>query len=189
MSAVNVRNWKAGFVFVGLVALGLATRFVPYLTPLESWNLNAVTAIALFAGFYFRNPVVAFAAPALTLLLGDTLLKTYDLRMMAVVYAAQLLPVLFGPWLRAKLGVVRVGGSALAASVVFFFASNTAYWWCYMPHSSGNLMKAFVDGVWFYRGTLLGNLGFTAALFGTYALALNAGWLTTEKPQAKAVAV
>jgi hypothetical protein len=188
MAVVNSQFWKDVMVFVALVALGVATRMVPYYTSLESWNLNAVAAIALFGGFYFRNLLVAFAAAALPMIVGDAIIQKYDVRMMAVIYVALLLPVLLGPWLREKLGPVRIGLGSLAAAILFFVVSNGAYWWCYHSHTFAELTKTYTEAVPFFRGTLLGNLAFSALLFGLYALAANRGWIVVAKPQAETAA-
>jgi hypothetical protein len=124
----------------------------------------------------------------LPMIVGDAIIQKYDIRMMAVVYVVLLLPVLLGPWLREKLGPTRIGLGALAAAILFFVASNGAYWWCYTSHTFAELTKTYVDALLFFRGTLLGNLAFSALLFGLYALAANKGWIVAEEPNAEAVA-
>lgn len=186
---MNTQIWKDALVFLALVTLGVVTRLIPYYTPVESWNLNAVAAIAVFSGFYFRNWMVALVAAALPMLVGDAIIQKYDMRMMALIHASQLLPVFLGPWLREKLGLARIGIAALAASIVFFVVSNGAYWWCYKAHTTAELTKAYVDAIPFFRGTLLGNLAFSAVMFGVYAVAVHRGWIADAKPQAEPATV
>jgi hypothetical protein len=185
---VSSANLKNVAIFVGLVALGLSTRFVPYVTTLESWNLNAVAAVALFAGFYFRNPVVALTAAALPMLLGDAVLSPYHSLEMVANYVGLLLPVLVGPVLRRRLNVTSVAAASLGSSAFFFLLSNAAYWWANLPHTWAALLKAYADGLPFYKGTIAGNLIFTLVLFGTYAIALQRGWLEDKEAQAAPVA-
>jgi len=183
---VNSQNGKNVVIFLGLVALGFATRMIPYVTSVQSWNLNAVMAIALFAGFYFRNPIVALAAAALPMLLGDAAIVRYHSLEMVANYLGLLLPVFIGPLLRRRFSATSVGTSTIGASLIFFIVSNTAFWWANKPHTSAELLLAYSAGVPFFRGTLAGNIVFSAMLFGAYAIALHRGWLTKEQPVASA---
>lgn len=185
MSSSNLKNVA---IFVGLVAIGFSTRMVPYVTSFQSWNLNAVAAVALFAGFYFRNPVVALAAAALPMLLGDAALVRYHSLEMVANYVGLLLPVFIGPLLRRRFNAISVGAASIGSSVLFFFISNTAYWWANKAHTTAELLQAYAAAVPFYRGTLAGNLLFSAILFGTYALAWHRGWLAEEETAASSVA-
>jgi hypothetical protein len=186
---VNSQIVKNVIIFLGLIALGFATRMVPYVTSFQSWNLNAVMAIALFAGFYFRSPIVALAAAAFPMLLGDLAIVRYHSLEMVANYVGLLLPVFIGPILRQRLSVTSVGTSTIGASLIFFFVSNTAFWWANKAHTSAELLLAYSAGIPFFRGTLAGNVVFSAMLFGTYAIALQRGWLTEEQQAATATSV
>ena len=186
---MNSRIRKDVIVFFALIILGVSTRMIPYVTSLQTWNLNAVTAIALFAGFYFRNPIIALCVPVLTMLFGDMLIVPYHYGEMTVGYVALLAPVLVGPLLRKRFSVVSVGLSALGASVVFFIISNAAYWWFNMPHTSAGFVQAYLNAMPFFRGTLVGNLAFTGLLFGTYAIAAQRGWLGEQVAAPEAATV
>ena len=182
MAVVNTRILRDVSIFLAMVALGVATRLVPVYTSLDTWNLNAILAIALFAGFYYQNRFVAFAPAAIAMLVGDLIIQRYDLRMMAVVYTALLIPVLLGPWLRKRLNPLNVGVGSLGAAVAFFIVSNGAYWWFYQSHTWSGLAAAYTQAVPFFRGTLAGTLVFSALLFGLYALATSRGWVAVAKP-------
>ena len=199
MAVVNTRNWKDVSVFAALIALGVATRLVPYATSLGSWNFNAVGAIALFAGFYFRNYLVALAATALPMLVGDTVISycefggsqvgRYPFAEMAGNYLFLLAPVFLGPWLRAKFGAISVGAAAIGSAVFFFLGSNFVYWLCNEQHTTSAFVASYIQAAPFFRGTIVGNLLFSAVLFGTYAIAANQGWITEVQPQRKPAAV
>jgi hypothetical protein len=190
---VNSRFRNDALVFVALVGFGAATRLVPYYSSFATWNLNAIGAFALFAGFYFQNRLVACVVPLLATLLADVVIGqfmgNYRWEMMAAVYLAATLPVLLGPWLRQKLGVLRVGVGALGASLAFFLITNCAYWFCFMPHTQADLVQAYVNAVPFFRGTLAGNLIFSAATFGLYSLTMHPGLANASDPQTDAVSV
>jgi hypothetical protein len=49
------------------------------------------------------------------------------------------------------------------------------------------LVKAYVEALPFFRGTLAGNLIFSAATFGLYALTMHPGLAGASEPQADAV--
>jgi hypothetical protein len=71
-----------------------------------------------------------------------------------------------------KISPSRVFGASLGASVFFFVVTNFAVWvegWLY-PATTQGLINCYYNALPFFRNTLLGDLVFSAALFGTYAL-------------------
>lgn len=68
----------------------------------------------------------------------------------------------------------KIIGSSLAASLIFFFVTNFAFLYSTYPHNLSGIMAAYVNGLPFFRGTVLGDLSYTAALFGSYQFALYA---------------
>jgi uncharacterized protein DUF6580 len=70
---------------------------------------------------------------------------------------------------------VRIGVSALGASVGFFIVSNFAVWLAgtMYPMTASGLGTCFVAGLPFYRNQLVSDMLFTAAFFGVgYAVSL-----------------
>ena len=196
---MNSRIWKDVSVFAALVTLGVATRLVPYATSLGSWNFNAIGAIALFAGFYFRNYVVALAAAGLPMLVGDAIIGycnyggtqvgQYPIQELAANYVFLLAPVFLGPWLRTRFHALSIGAAAIGSAVFFFIGSNFVYWLCNEPLTTSALVASFVKAVPFFRGTFIGNLLFAALFFGTYALVSGRAAVTEAKPQTEPAAV
>lgn len=172
-----MRTSKHSIILVAaaLIALGLAGRLLPH-PP----NFAPIAAIALFSGFFFRSRLVAAFFPLLILLLSDFFLGTYDLRIALTVYASLLLPLLLGPWFRQTLEKrsfarlsAQIGGASLLASSLFFLLTNAAVWlWSgmYAPTFDG-LLLSYALALPFFPYTLAGDLFYTTALFGTYALA------------------
>ena len=80
--------------------------------------------------------------------------------------------VVLGSGLRRHLKVQWIMGSALAASVSFFVLSNFAVWAAYdmYPKNFAGLMTSYAMAVPFFRGTLAGDLLFTAVLFAVPAV-------------------
>lgn len=158
-----------------LVALCVAVRLAVrdgLLPP----NFSAVAACAIFAGFLFRrNLWAAMGVPLAAMIASDVLIGAYEWRIMMVVYAALLAPVVLGRWIGAsKPGLRRaalVPLSSLGASVLFFVATNMAEWMfgvLYPPTGAG-LAQCFISALPFFRYTLLGDLVFATGLFSLWA--------------------
>jgi hypothetical protein len=96
--------------------------------------------------------------------------------MVAVVYAATACPVLLGCFgLLGRGRQVRwpaVFGGSLTSSLLFFFATNAAHWWLtnQYPHSAAGLAECLAAGLPFYRWMPVGDLVWTAIVFGGLSL-------------------
>jgi len=90
------------------------------------------------------------------------------------VYASFLVTAFLGRRIRTRRTMARVLGSALASSVVFFIVTNFGVWLTsgmYALDSTG-LGTCYVAALPFFRNSLLGDLGFTSALFALENFAL-----------------
>ncbi len=169
-----------------LLSLGLALALITlsFLVRGAAWegllppNFSAVAAAALFAGFLFRrNLLAALAVPLAAMVLSDLMIGGYDWRQMIVVYAALAAPALLGRRIAAPISnaarAAMVPLSSLAASMLFFLASNAAVWaWSGMyDHSPAGFLDCFVSALPFFRYTILGDLAFSLSLFALYAAA------------------
>lgn len=132
-------------------------------------NVSPVAAMALFGGAYFSDKRVAFLVPFLALLLSDLLLGLHDT--MIYVYGGFALTVIIGFWIRKNLNISRIALAAVGASVLFFIVTNFGAWVTsgLYPMTTDGLMQAYVAAIPFFQNSLLGNLVFTALLFGGYA--------------------
>ena len=159
-------------VFLGLIALAIASRLVMFMP-----NLHAVTAAALFAGFYFRSRLLAACVPIVAMSVSNWMIGGYAWEVMLAVYAAMLVPVACRGLLRAKLSPLRVVGSAVASTLVFYFATNAAVWYVgvWYPRTADGLLACYVAALPFLANALMGDLAFSAILFGAYAANKNLG--------------
>lgn len=68
----------------------------------------------------------------------------------------------------------KILASSLGASIIFFLATNFAllYPEPQYSHNWSGIMLSYYNGLPFFRGTLLGDLGYTVGLFGAYQLTL-----------------
>lgn len=160
---INARNI---FVLV-LIVLAASLRISGVLP----YNFTPIAAIALFGGAMFSNRTLAFMAPLSIMFLSDLFIGFHS--SLFAVYAAFIAIVFIGQVIRTNPTMLRAFGGALASSILFFLVTNASAWWVlpeYTKDFSG-LLNSYAAGVPFFRGTLTGDLLFTAVLFGSYKLA------------------
>jgi hypothetical protein len=150
---------------VMIIAAAAATRLIPH-PP----NLTSVTALALFGGAYFSNRSLAFVVPLMALLLSDFILGLYP--HMEVQYLSFALIVCIGFRLQPRRTAPRIAGAALLSALVFFVVTNLGVWafGSLYPKTLSGLIACYVAAIPFFRGTLLGDLIYTAILFGGFRL-------------------
>jgi hypothetical protein len=147
----------------GLVGLDVIARLLPHVP-----NFTPVAASALFAGATLRSPALAFAIPLAAMALADGVLGFNDWRVMVVVYAAIMMPVMLGVFAKRSATLLLALPFAVTSSVIFFVATNWAVWMfsdIYTRDASG-LLKCYIAAIPFFQNTLLGDLVWTAILFG-----------------------
>jgi hypothetical protein len=151
---------------LGAIVAAAALRLVPH-PP----NFTPIGAMALFSGAYLgRRGAIALAAPLGALFLSDLVLGFY--RGMPTVYFSVALIVLIG-WLALKrVSLFRVGGAALASSVLFFLLTNFGMWLSsgFYPLTLAGLEECYVAAIPCVQNTVAGDLFYSAVLFGGFAL-------------------
>lgn len=133
-------------------------------------NVSPIAAMALFAGAHFSDKKLAFVVPFAALLLSDFILGFHNT--MLFVYAAFAATVAIGMLLKNSLKALPIFISAISASLLFFLVTNFGVWLLtntYAPTASG-LLQSYIAGIPFYQYSLIGDLLFTAVLFGGFAL-------------------
>lgn len=153
-----------------LIALGVIARLLPHPA-----NVAPITALALFGGSYLPKRL-ALVVPLAALIVGDAFIGFYGWTMLAV-YGSFLLVGLIGLWLRTHRTVSTIIGASLVSSLLFFLITNAAVWLDpiagYPPGLPG-LLASYTAGLPFFRPTLLGDLLYTSAFFGSYELVRSA---------------
>ncbi len=152
-----------GLVF-GLIVLGVLSRLVPH-----PWNATPVTAIALFAGAQLSCRW-AVLLPLAIVALSDVLLGWHNT--VPYTWGSFLLIAWLGRWVGQRPTAGRIASGSLTASVLFFLVTNVGVW------AAGDLYARTLAGLWqcflaavpFFRGTLAGDLVYTALFFGSFAL-------------------
>ncbi len=176
-------------VLILLIITAIMTRFIPHLP-----NFTAVGAVALFSGAVFKKKSIAFMAPFAIMFLSDLLINNVIL---ASYYSGfqWLTPGWFGIYLSffvtVLLGmlihsykVLPIATGAVVSAAVFFLITNFGSWMgnpLYSKDVTG-LMAAYTAGIPFFANQLLGNLFYSALLFGM-------AWLLVDRTALKPLKV
>ncbi len=163
-----------------MILLAALSRLLPH-PP----NFTPIGALALFGAAYFHRKELAFAVPLVAMWVSDLILnnaiyaKAYPELYNGFVfigslwvYLGILVIALLGLWMLKKVNVPNLLGASLMASVLFFLVTNFG---CFLvdpmyPKHFAGLMSAYAMGIPFFWNTLLGDLFFTAVLFGGFEL-------------------
>jgi len=150
-----------------IILVVVITRFIPHLP-----NFAPITALAIFSGAnlgWKKSVGITLAVR----FVSDIFLGFFSWPLMVAVYASHLVGVLLGMWIKRSDNYrwLKIVGSSLGASLIFFLATNFAFLYATYPHTVAGIVSAYANGLPFFRGTVLGDLGYTAALFGGYEFA------------------
>ncbi len=153
-------------VLIFMVFAAALTRLMPH-PP----NMTSIAAIALFGGAYFSDKWLAFLVPLTALFISDMALGGFY-RGMEVVYLSFALIVCIGLWLQKHRTVLPIAGAALTSSVLFFALTNLGVWAFsgMYPTTAEGLIACFTAALPFFTNTVMGDLFYTALLFGGFAL-------------------
>ncbi|HXX07772.1 MAG TPA: DUF6580 family putative transport protein [Pseudolabrys sp.] len=164
--------WIDVAVIVALVTLDVVARLLPH-PP----GFLPVAASGFFAGRILRIPPLAIAVPMLGMVLSDTILPTEDWRIQAVGFVVIAIPALAGILTRRWRGVLPVIATIVPCSILFFLLSNGAVWAFSGMYSLTwqGLTQCYVAALPFLDKTVLGDLFWTAVLFGS-------AWLVRHTP-------
>lgn len=161
---------------VALIVLAVLTRLLPH-----PHNFTPIGAIGLFGAAYLNRRqldlIVVFAALFLSDLFINNLIypefyNGFTWITSWWIYAALGAVILLG---RATLGArttaPRVIGASLGASLLFFLVTNFSVWLesGMYPKTWTGLMACYTAGLPFLGNTVLGDLTYSAVLFGAFA--------------------
>jgi hypothetical protein len=148
---------------VFLIAFDVAARLLPHAPGI--WPF---AASALFAGRVMRIPALAVAVPLMAVLVSNVAFAGDDWRITLVVCAAVTLPAFAGILIRRWRGSLPVVAAMVSCSLIFFLATNFAVWAVsgMYPLTWHGLVQCYVAALPFLDKTVLGDLFWTAVLFG-----------------------
>ena len=157
-----------------IIVLTIATRFIPHMP-----NFAPITALAIFsaANLGWKKSVGLTLAVRF---ISDIFLGFFAWPLMFAVYASHLAGVLFGLWIKRSTNhrLAKIISSSLLSSALFFLVTNLAFFYGTYNHNLSGVIAAYTNGLPFFRGTVMGDLGYTAALFGGYEFVK---WLVAQK--------
>ncbi len=163
-------------VLVLLIMLAAIYRLLPH-----PWNLAPVGAIALFGGAYFGSPIAVVFVPLVSLWISDLILNnlifsqyfpefTLFYSGFAWQYGSFVAISFIGMLLKNNVKPINVLFASIGGSLLFFLISNFGVWasgTMYLQNPTG-LIACYIAGLPFLQNTLLGDLVFNAALFGSF---------------------
>lgn len=168
---------------MGIIFLAALVRLLPH-----PHNFTPLGAMALFGGAYFGRRVVAVLAPLAALWISDLILNNLILKPQfpqyypegfiwfnsTSIYLAFVLIAVLGWTILHKASVTRLFGASLGASALFFLVTNFAVWQgsSVYPQNPEGLIACYIAGIPFFWNTLLGDLTYTAIMFGGFELVL-----------------
>ena len=149
-----------------IIVLAIISRFIPHMP-----NFAPITALAIFSAAYLPWKKAAGITLAVRFI-SDVFLGFFSWPLMVAVYASHLAGILLGVWIKQANNHrwLKIIGSSLTASAIFFLATNFAFLYSNYPHNFSGIIQSYINGLPFLRGTLLGDLGYSVALFGGYSL-------------------
>lgn len=164
MNGGFMRRFVVGSTIIFIAAL---SRLLPH-PP----NVTAIAAIALAGGVYLEKKY-AFLIPLVALVVSDLFLGFHAT--VPFVYGSFLLTVLIGLWLRSHKKALFIAAGSVVSSVLFFIVTNFGVWltgggWYYPKNVSG-LIECYTFALPFFRNSLIGDLIFTAVIFGLFEFA------------------
>lgn len=147
-------------VTLSCIALGALSRLLPHPA-----NVTPVTAMALLGGAYLTRGQ-ALVLPLAVLFLSDLVLGLHGT--IPFVYASFLATAMLGQVLKRKMTAGTTMAACLGGTAILFVVSNFGVWLTsgmYTRDASG-LAACYAAALPFLRNSLIGDVAYTALLFG-----------------------
>ncbi len=145
-----------------LLGAGVISRLIPH-----AWNFTPVTSVAIFAAIYLSKRE-AVVLPLAIRFVSDAIIGFFSLPLMMAVYGSHLFGVVMGRWVRKKKTLFRLIVGPLLSATIFFLVTNFAWFYESYPHTFHGILQSYMNGLPFFRGTLLGDVFYTLVLVGGY---------------------
>ena len=155
-------------LLIGMILAAAAMRLLPHPS-----NFTPIGALALFAGAHFDDKRWAFIVPLAAMLLSDLVLGFHG--QMPIIYAAFVVIVAMGFWLKEKKSAANIAGASVVAATFFFIVSNFSVWAFdgLYPLTMQGLVTCYIAAIPFFQNWLIATLFYSAVLFGGFALLEN----------------
>jgi len=173
----NKIKLQFGFL-IAIIVLAAFSRIIPHMP-----NFSPLGAIGLFGAAHFDKKWKAFLIPIAATWLSDLFINnviyaqyypqfTWFYEGFYWQYGSYLLITLAGLIIFNKISMPKVLLASLSSTIIFFTVSNFGCWigsTFYTQNLTG-LTTCYIAGIPFLTGTLLGDLFYSAVLFGGYYL-------------------
>lgn len=183
-------NTKKTLLATVLVFFAVLLRVVEH-----PFNATPLVAVMLFSAAIFKEWSWKIGVPLVALVGSDALIELkngYGFHSSTVmVYATFALIFVLGYFMLKKINVIRVFTTSLGASLVFFLVTNFAFFYPqaavpnpslgHYPHNWAGIVASYEAGLPFYKNMFVGDLIFTAILFGTFYLISQVSWFSKGK--------
>ncbi len=160
-----------------LIGLVIAAIVAPH-----PFNVTPIGALGLFAGAYAR-PRLAWAVPVMAMLGSQLIVGFYEPIVTLGVYLGLLGGPLVGRLVLTEGSrLSRLAPATVVAALLFFLTSNFGNWAANMGVYTLNfagLLECYWNGLPFLGRSVLGDLAYSALLFGSWEL-LQRGSLSTS---------
>ena len=177
---MNSKTLSPRFIFIcAAILLAAFSRMIPHMQ-----NFSPLGAIGLFGAAYLTKKWQAFLIPLAATFLSDLFINNvlYGAYNTGFVWFYEGFYWQYGSYvviilaalliMNKKVTAPRVLVAALSSTTIFFLISNAGCWFAnpaYTQNISG-LMTCYAAGIPFLKGTLSGDLFYSAALFGSFYL-------------------
>ena len=162
---------------VGLTVLSALGRLIPHVP-----NVTPLGASCLFAGSRIGG-YLSYLLPLVVMLATDPIVgaaggaRSGYSSTSLVVYACFMINVWIGRRLVRQVTAARVGAAAFLCSLQFYLLTNVGVWFVssggahpFYARSMSGLLECYAAALPFWGRTLAGDLFFSGAIFGIYAL-------------------
>lgn len=152
-----------------IVILAAFSRALP-LVIAHTWNFTAVGALAIFAGAQFNDKRLAFIMPLAAMALADLLFLKNGFSLL--VYSGFIAMVACGFLIRNKVNTTNVILASFISASVFYLITNFSFFYpvSLYPRNFSGIIASYTAALPFFRNMLLGNLVYSAVLFGGFYL-------------------
>ncbi len=152
-----------------IVILAAFSRALPLVID-HTWNFTAVGALAIFAGAQFSDRRLAFIMPLAAMALADILFLNNGFNLL--VYTGFIAMVACGFLIRNKVNTTNVILASFISASVFYLITNFSFFYpaTLYPRNFSGIIASYTAALPFFRNMLLGNLVYSAVLFGAFYL-------------------
>jgi len=152
-----------------MVILAAFSRALPLFID-HTWNFTAVGALAIFAGAQFNDRRLAFIMPLVAMALADLLFLRNGFSLL--VYSGFIAMVACGFLIRNKVNTTNVILASFISASVFYLITNFSFFYpaTLYPRNFSGIIASYTAALPFFRNMLLGNLVYSAVLFGGFYL-------------------